>query len=175
MKAINRLATAILIVSVPFSLFYAYSGLSWAYNNSFGDISWWVTRGWADSEAPISSGMKFSYFSVWALPVVAGLAGLIVAIRLVFDLRKGRVFETSVASGLRWIGISVFLSSALHMGAACVSPMIMSWNNPGGAEPLRLWYQHAYIGLLFCGFGFWVMGQIMTLAIRAVRENEEFI
>jgi hypothetical protein len=175
MKSIKRLSTIVLSVMAPFVLFYSFKGLFWAYDNSFGDASWWVTGGWAAEGANITTAMKAAYFTAWSLPVFAGVAGFLVAIRILWGLRQGRVFEITVANGLRLIGIAVFLSSALHMGAACVSPMIQSWNNPGGAEPLRFWYSHAYIGLLFCGFGFWMMGQVMTLAITAVRENEEFV
>jgi hypothetical protein len=142
---------------------------------SFLDPQRWLNSSWVEYGAEIAPLTRAVYFSVWFPALLAGIFALLAAGRVAWLFRSGAVFDDRVARGIMWLGLFTIASSAIHIFAACVSPMIVSWHNPSGPLPMRWWYSSSHLSLIFCGLAFLLMGAVMREAIKMARENEEFI
>jgi hypothetical protein len=175
LKRIQRTATLLIAPVALFLFVYPYKAMLWNLNTSFLEPSRWLKDSWVHPEAVIEPATRAVFFTVWLLPLLAGGCSVLFALRLLWLLRGGILFDTRVAAGILGMGGSIVASNSLHLIAAAVSPMIKSWHNPDGPLPLRFWYSSSHLGLLFAGLAFLLMGWVMTEAIRLARENEEFI
>lgn len=171
MERIKLVATLLLIPVAIYGIVYPYEAMLWNWSNSFHD-PW--QDGWRDPSAVISPATRAVFFFVWFLPLLAGVVAVFFALRLLWLMRQGVLFDGRVAKGIMGLGISITLSNALHLAAAAVSPMIKSWHNPEGPLPLRFWYSSSHIALLLYGLAFVLMGWVMYEAIKLKRDNEAF-
>lgn len=103
------------------------------------------------------------------------MCALFWALRLIWYFRQGKVFDERVARAIMWLGRCTAASSTIHILAACVSPKIVSWHNPSGPLPLRLWLGTEHVSLVLCGLAFMLMGYVLREAIKVARENESFV
>jgi hypothetical protein len=175
MIRIHNMSTVALILIAPFLIYYPYKAFEWQLNMSFLDPQRWLNSGWVEAGAEIAPLTRVVYFLVWSPAVVAGILSLLAAGRVAWFFRNGVLFDDRVARAIMWAGRFTIASSGIHIFAACVSPMIVSWHNPSGPLPLRFWFSSAHCLIIFCGMAFLLLGAVMREAIKMARENEEFV
>lgn len=176
MNRIRLLATIGMIAMLPMLFYYPYHALAWNLELSFLDPERWTRRStWVHPDAVIAMSTRVVFFTVWALPTLFGWLAYMTGFSMLWELRKGLIFDDRIARRLTWMGALIFLSSAGALLAGAVSPMIRSWHNPDGPLPLRFWYDSGNLGMVFCGLAFLFLGIVMHEAIRMARENEAFV
>ncbi|MEP5729272.1 MAG: hypothetical protein ABJL67_07835 [Sulfitobacter sp.] len=176
MNRIKRLSTIAMFLMLPMMVYYPYEAISWQLDISFLDWGKWTRNdSWVHPDAVIPLGTRVIFFAIWFIPTVFGFAAYATGLNLLWLLRAGVVFDIRIAQRLRVMGVMIVLSATLSLLAGAVSPMIRSWHNPGGALPLRFWYDSGNLGMTFCGLAFFFLGLVMREAIRIARENEAFV
>lgn len=175
MNRVRALCNLAILTVLPMSLYYLYSSGGWALDVTFLRPERWMESDWVHPDAVIGASTRFVFLILWGLPVILGVTGYAVAVRLAFLVRGGMLFDPRVARHLVWIGVWVISSAVAKVIAACLSPMVRSWHNPDGPLPLRFWYGSEEFGLIFCGIGFVIFGLVMHEAIKIARENEGFV
>lgn len=175
MQKIRTMSTVALCVIVPFLLYYPWRALDWQVRMAFLEPERWLRSGWADSDAVIAPFTRVVYFAVWSPAVLAGVIGLLAGIRIAVLFRQGIVFDNRVAKAILWLGRATVASSTIHIFAACVSPMIVSWHNAAGALPVRFWYSSPHLSLVLCGLAFMLMGAVMREAIAIEEDNRKYV
>jgi hypothetical protein len=169
------MSTIALILIVPFLVYYPYTAFEWQLNMAFWDPQRWLNSGWVENGAVIAPMTRIVYFLMWSPAVVAGVLSLLAAGRVALFFRNGILFDDRVARAIKSVGQFTIASSAIHVFAACLSPMIVSWHNPSGPLPMRFWFSSAHCSLIFCGMGFLLLGVVMREAIKIARDNEGFV
>ena len=175
MDKIRRMANIALLIIFPFLFYYPYKVLSWQLDMAFLKPEQWLSSGWVEAGAVISPLTRVVYFSIWVSALIAGMCALFCALRIIWFFREGIVFEDRVARAIGWLGRCTVASSSIHIFAACLSPMIVSWHNPSGPLPLRLWLSTSHLSLMLCGLAFMLMGYVLREGIKVARENESFV
>jgi putative flippase GtrA len=175
MTKIRYMSTFALILILPFLIYYPYEAFGWQLDMAFLDPQRWLNSGWVEQGAEVALLTRVVYFLVWSPAVIAGILALLAAARVAWLFRRGTVFDDRVAGGIMWVGRFTMASSGIHILAACLSPMIVSWHNPSGPLPLRFWFSSAHCSLIFCGMAFLLLGAVMREAIKVAHENEEFV
>jgi hypothetical protein len=175
MTKIRNMSTMAMILIAPFLIYYPYKAFEWQLNMSFLDPERWLNSGWVEAGAEIAPFTRVVYFLVWSPAVLAGILSLLTAGRVAWFFRNGVLFDDRVAQAIMWVGRFTIASSGIHILAACVSPLIVSWHNPSGPLPLRFWFSSAHCSIIFCGMAFLLLGAVMREAIKMARENEEFV
>ncbi|MEO0389785.1 MAG: hypothetical protein AAF218_02470, partial [Pseudomonadota bacterium] len=174
MPRIQQMSVIALIFLLPYCVAYPWVSLDWPLKMAFLDPDIWPNHRWVAPDAPDILVTRVVYFAAWLPCAIAGQAALIIAALIAHDFYRGRVFDSRVAQRIYWVGACTAASAGFAIAAGCVSPMIVSWHNPDGPLPLRLWYTVNHIGLIFCGLAFMVLGAVLREAIRIEIENREF-
>lgn len=175
MTKIRNMSTLALILILLFLIYYPYKALEWQLNMAFLYPDLWLNDGWAEYGAVIAPFTRVVFFWVWFPTLLAGVLALLAAGRIAWLFRLGVIFDDRIASAIMWLGRFTVASSGIHILAACVSPMIVSWHNPSGSLPLRFWYSSPHLSLIFCGLAFLLMGAVMREAIKVALDNEGFV
>ncbi|MCY4181145.1 MAG: hypothetical protein OXC60_15600 [Litoreibacter sp.] len=175
MKKVHRAATGLIPLLVIFAGFYIFFVAGGTLNFAFLDPERWYESYWVDPAAPVPFAQRLIYFLVWILPVALGLYAVFAALRLVFLIRGGVLFDARVSALLRHVGIGTSGSGLTDFVANLLTPTMLSWTNPGGAEPVTWYFDSEPAGLIVCGAGFYMIGWIMAEARRLADENEGFI
>lgn len=172
---ISRWASWMLPPYLAMALAYPYLSLNWLLPVSFLDPALWLDDIWVHPDAVIADQTRLTFFLLWLLPLITGLYALWAGGALLIWLRRGVIFEASVARWLWHLGVGMMLNVGATVVAGSLSPMIRSWHNPEGPLPLRFWYTTELGGLMFCGMAFFLISAIQRESIRIARENEGFI
>jgi len=167
MTKIRNMSTLALILILLFLIYYPYKALEWQLNMAFLDPERWLGGIWCGNR-PLYTGGIF-------LGLVSYFVGRSTCIAGGRSHRLGVIFDDRIASAIMWLGRFTVASSGIHILAACVSPMIVSWHNPSGSLPLRFWYSSPHLSLIFCGLAFLLMGAVMREAIKVALDNEGFV
>jgi len=175
LNKIKTMSTAALIVLVPFLIYYPWNALDWQLRMAFLEPDRWLNSGWSDADAVIAPLTRVAYFAMWSPAVVAGVIGCLAGLRVAWLFRQGIIFDTRVAQSFLWLGRATAASSIIHIAAACLSPMVVSWHNADGPLPLRFWYSSPHLSLILCGLAFILMGAVMREAIAISDENRTFV
>jgi len=175
MPRIRFLCNIAIFAIIPVSMFYVYDAGGWALNEALLQPQRWLNDHWVHPGADIALATRWVFLILWLIPVVIGFIGFMIALRLLLLVRSGLLFDARVARMVAGVGYAVAGSGLSDVIAACLSPMIKSWHNPGGPLPLRFWFGSEEFGLIFCGLGFVLMGAILREAIKLARENEAFV
>lgn len=172
---IRRLSIVAFIVLLPYAIYYPWEAFNWQLEMAFLDPERWQNSRWAHPDVEIAWTTRAIYLAMWSSATICGVIGIFWAFRLILCFWRGIVFDFQVAAAIYRMGCFLVAANAVHIIAACFSPMIVSWHNPDGPLPLRFWYSSTHLGLILCGLGFVLMGAIMREAIRLARENDEFV
>ena len=167
----NMLIPALIIFAGLYVVFTAGSTLRFA----FLDPALWYENGWVEPEAPVPFAQRTVYFIVWIIPILFGLFGVYAALRLVILLKRGVLFDDQVSRLLRLVGIGTAGSGLADFLANLLSPTLLSWTNPSGAEPIRWYFDSEAGGLIMCGGGFYLIGWVLAEARKLSDENKSFI
>lgn len=175
MQKIKHTATLLIPVLVVFAVLYVVFTAGGTLRFGLFDRDAWFDSHWVAAGAPITLGQRLVYLTVWLLPVAFGLYAVYGALRLSLIVRRGVLFDLRISRYWRQIGLGTSASGLTDFIANLVSPKILSWANPGGAEPFRWYFDSEPAGLIVCGGGFYLVGWMMAEAIRLAEENESFV
>ncbi len=175
MQKIRGTASALIPVLLIFVTLYVYFIGGDTLWFAFLDQNQWYHSGWVHPDAPVPFLQRLIYFIVWITPVAFGVFAVYAALRAMALIRKGILFDERVSLRLRQAGIGTSGSGLADFLANLVTPMMLSWTNPDGPEPIRWYFDSEPAGLIVCGGGFYLIGWILAEARRLADENESFI
>jgi hypothetical protein len=175
MNRVTITANLLIPVLTVFTALYVYLTAGDTLDFSILSPERWYNSDFVHRDASIATSTRYVYLSIWLLPIAFGLFAIQAAVRLLLLIRVGVVFDPRVGSGLRWVGFGVSASGIADLFANFISPPILSWHNPQGALPPAFYFDSEPAGLIRCGGGFYLVGWIMSEAIRFAKENNEFV
>ena len=175
MQNIRRTATLLIPVLLVFALLYVVFVAGGTLDYALFDPDKWYSSPWVHADAPAPLWQRLVYTVVWLSPVAFGLFAVYAALRAVFLIRAGVLFDDKVSLRLRQAGVGTSGSGLADFVANLLTPSILSWTNPDGAEPIRWYFDSEPAGLIVCGGGFYLIGWILAEARRLADENEGFV
>jgi hypothetical protein len=175
MQKVQRTATLLLPVLVLFAGLYVVHVAGDTIRFAFLDPDLWHQSELVHPDAPAPWTLRMVYTLVWLLPVAFGLFGIHAALRMVMLIRGGVLFDDRISRRLRQVGIGTGGSGGADFAANLVSPTILSWANPAGPDRVTWYFDSEPAGLVVCGFGFYMIGWIVSEARKLSDDNEGFI
>lgn len=175
MHKIKLIATLLIPVLCIFTLLYAVFTAGGTIEFALIDLDRWFSSRWVDANATAPLSQRLIYTAIWLTPIAFGLFAVWSAIRVMILIRQGILFDDRTSRHIRLAGIGTSASGFADFLANLATPTIMSWTNPGGAEPLRWYFDSEAGGLIVCGGAFYLIGWILTEAKRLADENESFV
>ena len=175
MKEIQTTANLLVPVLMVFAALYVVFTAGSTLDFAFLDRQKWYESPWVSPDAAVPNAQRGLYLVVWLLPVAFGLFAVLAALRAVFLIRRGILFDEAVSCQLRMAGIGTSGSGATDFVATLLSPTLLSLTNPEGPMPLRWYFDSEPAGLIVCGGGFYLIGWILSEARKIADENEGFI
>lgn len=172
---VTTTANILLPVLAVFAAFYVFVTAWETVNFALLQPHWWLQDEWVDPDAQIATTTRVVYLLMWLLPIALGLFGVAAAVRLLLLVRKGVLFDARVSRGLRLVGFGVGGSGLSDMIADLFTPLVLTWHNATETMAPRFYFDSESAGLIICGGGFYLVGWIMSEAIKLADENEGFI
>ncbi len=172
-ERIRRYASILMALLIVFTVYYQYrvwSGLlEFAFLEPERMERSWLSGGHVDLQ------MRWTWFAIWSMTIVAGLISCLCAIRLADLCRKGDYFSQNFANWMGWLGISTMTSMALDAFASSMAPLVLSRLNPEGQQGMSFHFNPQTWGLFLYGAGIYALAWIMREAITISEENDGFV
>jgi NADH:ubiquinone oxidoreductase subunit 5 (subunit L)/multisubunit Na+/H+ antiporter MnhA subunit len=177
-QTVQKTATLLLPVLVLFAVLYVVHVAGDTIRFAFLDPDRWHQSEPVHPDAPAPWTLRMVYTFVSLLPVAFGLFAIHAALRMVVLIRGGVLFDDRISRRLRQVGIGTGGSGGADFAANLVSPTILSWANPAkpaGPDRVTWYFDSEPAGLIVCGFGFCMIGWIVSEARKLSDDNEGFI
>ena len=176
-------ATALIILTAAFWVFWLWSFGSWAVPTVLDPDRWLALRP-VETHGTVGMGQRMVLGAMVITVILAGSLNFAAALWLLILIRRGEYFtfrSTRAISILGWAFIFMTVWDTIY--AAILTP-VLTWNNTNTAGTLAdgtvspaipyigpsYYYDPGDISLALCGLGFALMGYVLTVA-RALEDE----
>lgn len=170
---IRKYAGVFMIILGIYSFYYPFATIIGLLDFTFLDPQRMESSRFTSGH--VNELIRWIYFIMWLLPVVAGVYACAAALFSVNLCRNGHYFDTRFARGIWHVGMGTIISLATDIIATTLSPKVLSGLNPNGPLALRFRFNSEEYGLLLCGIGFCALGWVIHEAVKIAEENDGFI
>lgn len=172
-QRIKRYATLFLIFMVCYSIYYPLRVIPGLLDFAFLEPNKMLSN--RLSQGYVTSEMRWIWFFMWLVPIIAGLYGCAAALYSFYLCRIGRYFDPKFGYGLIHTGLAISISMIADVFAQSSIRKVLTWVHPDGTLPFKFRYGSEDLALILCGFGFCALGLIIREVAKVAEENRAFV
>ncbi len=174
-RSIAVLSALCMAGSVIFMLYYPYRVLSEVIPFAFTQPDLWENHWLVKYEGDIPFFLRFGYFILWLVPIIATICMTAIAIHFFNLFRQGMYFDFRIVRDIQLLGICSFVAGAGVMLGYSLSNWLIAYMNTVDRQGIHFGYDPTEVSLVLTGLGLYLGGWILKSVVLQDQENREFV
>ena len=174
-QSIRRFSNGMIVGMTVFLIYYPYRFLTDIIPFAFTSPDLWQTHWMVGHDIMIPNSIRFAYFGLWIVPVIATVLMTAVAMHFFYLIRLGVYFDQRIGQDIQLLGVfSAIAGAGVTLGYS-LSPWLLTIMNSEGKRSIHFGYEPSEIGLILTGVGLFIAGWIWKVVVLKDQENKEFV
>jgi hypothetical protein len=174
-KNIRSLSTCAIASLAVFLIYYPYRFLTDIIPFAFTNPEMWQTHWMVEHDVVIPNSIRFAYFGLWIMPVIATVLMTAVSMHFFYLIRRGVYFDHRIVRDIQLLGTFAAIAGAGVTLGYSLSPWLLTIMNSEERRDIHFGYEPSEISLILTGVGLFIAGWIWKVVVLKDQENKEFV
>ncbi|MEM8651970.1 MAG: hypothetical protein AAGF54_15650 [Pseudomonadota bacterium] len=174
-RSIVVFSTLCMVALAAFMILYPYKVLNELIPFAFTQPDLWENHWLVKYEGEIPFILRFGYFVLWLVPVVATVCMTAIAMHFFYLFRQGVYFDFRIVRDIQLLGICAVISGIGVLSGYSFTNWLISYMNTEDRWHIQFGYDPTEVSLILTGTGLYLGGWIIKSLALQDQENKGFV